>query len=256
MVVGDEAGESKLKKAQEKNVETIDEDFLLNLIRTKPGKRSKYEIEAEAQFATEQKKKSPKKTPKKKEKPVKSEPMEEDEKPKTPKKVKKLKPSAVVKTESNGSIGTSKVEKMSIVETTVTPPSQWVDKYKPAEFKKIVGQTGAASCANKLMAWLKNWEKNQNCPKDQRPKPKWTGKGLDDPTGASFRAALLSGPPGVGKTTTALLVAKECGMETIEFNASDSRSKKTLSSGKPSQNIIKKRIFTISNLRIYFNKFY
>ena len=55
---------------------------------------------------------------------------------------------------------------------------------------------------------------------------------MDDPTGASFRAALLSGPPGIGKTTTAMLVAKECGMETVEFNASDARNKKTLQSGK------------------------
>lgn len=41
-------------------------------------------------------------------------------------------------------------------------------------------------------------------------------------------AALLSGPPGIGKTTTAHLVASECGFATLEFNASDTRSKKMI----------------------------
>merc|ERR1711892_422525 len=47
LVVGDEPGESKIKKAKDKNVVIIDEDALLELIRSRPGKRSKYEIEAE-----------------------------------------------------------------------------------------------------------------------------------------------------------------------------------------------------------------
>ena len=38
------------------------------------------------------------------------------------------------------------------------------------------------------------------------------------------RAALLSGPPGIGKTTTAHVVAAECGFEVRERNASDKRS--------------------------------
>ena len=79
------------------------------------------------------------------------------------------------------------MEKASISDEKYTPPKMWVEKYKPAGFNKIVGQAGAASCANKLMTWMKNWEKYQSCPKDQRPKPVWTGKGLADPTGASFR---------------------------------------------------------------------
>lgn len=48
----------------------------------------------------------------------------------------------------------------------------------------------------------------------------------DDVSG--YRAILLSGPPGIGKTTAAHLAAKIEGFEVIEFNASDTRSKKAL----------------------------
>ena len=45
------------------------------------------------------------------------------------------------------------------------------------------------------------------------------------PGANNFRACLLSGPPGIGKTSAAHLVAKTCGYEVLEFNASDARSK-------------------------------
>ena len=41
-----------------------------------------------------------------------------------------------------------------------------------------------------------------------------------------YRAVLVSGPPGIGKTTSAHLMAKMAGYSPIELNASDARSKK------------------------------
>lgn len=41
-----------------------------------------------------------------------------------------------------------------------------------------------------------------------------------------FRAVLISGPPGIGKTTSAHLCATLAGFTPIELNASDARSKK------------------------------
>jgi replication factor C subunit 1 len=50
-----------------------------------------------------------------------------------------------------------------------------------------------------------------------------------DKANPGAKAALLSGPPGIGKSTTARLIAEECGREIFELNASDTRSKRMLS---------------------------
>jgi replication factor C subunit 1 len=42
------------------------------------------------------------------------------------------------------------------------------------------------------------------------------------------RACMISGPPGIGKSSTAKIVAKELGFSILELNASDNRSKKTI----------------------------
>jgi replication factor C subunit 1 len=104
----------------------------------------------------------------------------------------------------------------------------WVEKYKPTSFNKIIGQNTEKSNANKLLNWLKNWQNNHLSASEDKSKPKKSWNGSNDDQGGSFKAALLSGPPGIGKTTTAQLACKEAGYTYIELNASDSRSKKIL----------------------------
>ena len=62
---------------------------------------------------------------------------------------------------------------------------------------------------------------------DFRSENKNKGSKEKDDSG-KFRAALISGPPGIGKTTAAHLVGKSLGFNIVEFNASDTRSKKSL----------------------------
>ncbi|XP_076646066.1 germ line transcription factor 1 isoform X2 [Halictus rubicundus] len=104
------------------------------------------------------------------------------------------------------------------------PVQALVEKYRPKTMKQILGQQGDKSNAKKLYTWLNNWHKNQSGQvKHTKPSP-WAKN--DD--GAFFKAALLSGPPGIGKTTTVQVVCNELGFDLIEFNASDTRSKKLL----------------------------
>ena len=100
----------------------------------------------------------------------------------------------------------------------------WVDKYKPRALKNIIGQQGDKSNAKKLRHWLINWTSN-HCGNKKPVKPGYFAKDQD---GSFHKSALLSGPPGVGKTTTAQVVCHELGFDTVELNASDTRSKRSL----------------------------
>jgi replication factor C subunit 1 len=88
----------------------------------------------------------------------------------------------------------------------------WTEKYRPKLYSEVIGNK---SLVEKLAQWLKNWHFYH---KGGFPKGELS----------QWRAALLSGPPGLGKTTSAHLVAKMEGFDAIEFNASDTRSKKSL----------------------------
>ncbi|VDN07258.1 unnamed protein product [Thelazia callipaeda] len=110
----------------------------------------------------------------------------------------------------------------------------WVDKYKPSSRKDLVGQNGEKSPMNKLLGWLQNWAKNHLGQGGKQKKsnkittlarpPPW----LMQNDGTAFKAVMLSGPPGVGKTTCAVMACKELGLRYVEKNASDVRNKKAL----------------------------
>ena len=77
----------------------------------------------------------------------------------------------------------------------------FIEKYKPKTIEEFRGNETAVKS---LIGWADNW-KNEK-----------------------FRAALIIGPTGSGKTTISELIAKKMDYNIIETNASDVRSKKAL----------------------------
>uniref|UniRef100_A0A915E7Y1 AAA+ ATPase domain-containing protein n=1 Tax=Ditylenchus dipsaci TaxID=166011 RepID=A0A915E7Y1_9BILA len=105
----------------------------------------------------------------------------------------------------------------------------WVDKYKPIQQKELVGQHTDKSPFNKLVSWLRDWPKYnlgvRALQKKSRP-----NQYQAQSDGTSFKAALLSGPPGIGKTTCGVFACKQLNLQYLELNASDSRGKKAIES--------------------------
>ncbi|CAG8489216.1 12876_t:CDS:10 [Ambispora leptoticha] len=91
----------------------------------------------------------------------------------------------------------------------------WVDKYKPKTLAELCGNKIPIE---KLQKFLRDW--------DQNLKRNFPSGGKDDLSG--YRAVLISGTPGIGKTTAAHLVGELEGYDIAEYNASDTRSKKSL----------------------------
>ncbi|KAH9963263.1 DNA replication factor C large subunit [Russula dissimulans] len=89
----------------------------------------------------------------------------------------------------------------------------WTDRYAPQTLKEVCGNKGQVE---KLQQWLKDWSDSL------RANFKKPGKnGMNN-----FRGVMITGPPGIGKTSSAHLCAKLAGFTPIELNASDARSKK------------------------------
>ncbi len=78
-----------------------------------------------------------------------------------------------------------------------------VDKYAPKHLNDIIGHREAIQ---QLRTWLQSWEHGY----------------------PELRSVLITGPPGIGKTTTVHLVCKSLGYHVVEYNASDTRSISTL----------------------------
>jgi replication factor C subunit 1 len=72
----------------------------------------------------------------------------------------------------------------------------WVDRYAPKTLADVIGHKESIA---QLTQWIKAWP-------------------------AQGRSALMSGPPGIGKSTMAHLIAKTAGYTITEYNASDTRS--------------------------------
>lgn len=89
----------------------------------------------------------------------------------------------------------------------------WADKYRPTT---VEGMCYPAA-ANRLLQWIATFDRAVH---SSSP----AAEGADK----FHRGALLSGPPGIGKTTAVHVVARQLGRQLIELNASDKRSKRSL----------------------------
>ena len=97
----------------------------------------------------------------------------------------------------------------------------WTEKYRARKFTDLVGDERTH---RDVLRWLKGWDPIV-FPGYTKPKPK-AKFGEDDIESRQHRKILmLTGPPGLGKTTLAHVCARQAGYEIVEINASDERSR-------------------------------
>lgn len=96
----------------------------------------------------------------------------------------------------------------------------WTEKYRARKFTDLIGDERTHRA---VLRWLKAWEPIVY-PGLARSRTKKHVQEHDEER-AHRKVLLLSGPPGLGKTTLAHVCAKQAGYEVLEINASDDRSR-------------------------------
>ena len=98
----------------------------------------------------------------------------------------------------------------------------WTEKYRAKKFTELVGDERTH---RSVLRWLKGWDEVV-FPGNAKPKSKRINDGREAENEKQHRKILLlTGPPGLGKTTLAHVCAKQAGYEVLEINASDDRSR-------------------------------
>lgn len=197
VVLGGDAGPSKLATIQKHNLKTINEEGLFELIRRLPanGGDGKAAEKHEAKRKADEEK-------------IKAMAAEIDQEEKRKKATQvNNKPALPTSSQSSSAAQASKAE-----------DRLWTTKYAPTSVNMICGNKGAVE---KLQAWLRAWRKNA---KSGFKHPGKDGSG-------KYRSVMIHGPPGIGKTTAAHLVANLEGYDVLESNASDTRSKRLVENG-------------------------
>lgn len=98
----------------------------------------------------------------------------------------------------------------------------WTTKYQP---KKISDLIGNKTNINKLITWLDDWNSVVLEGKTKKVETKFHRGQRPTFENVNARACLITGDPGIGKTSSVRLIAKLKGYKTYETNASDQRNK-------------------------------
>ncbi|KAL9100591.1 MAG: hypothetical protein Q9163_004050 [Psora crenata] len=96
----------------------------------------------------------------------------------------------------------------------------WTEKYRARKFTDLVGDERTH---RDVLRWLKHWDPVV-FPGSAKPRPKGTLSGEAEENKPHRKILLLTGPPGLGKTTLAHVCARQAGYEVVEINASDERT--------------------------------
>ncbi|WOL16902.1 replication factor C subunit 1 isoform X4 [Canna indica] len=203
LLADEDVGGKKSSKAKELGIPFLTEDGLFDMIRkSKPGK---------APIQEEEKKKT----------------LERMGKPKIESSPHKVE----VKKDHAGSTGRKDAVKSA--RPGISPDKRksqsgglslltWTEKYRPKVPSDIIGNQ---SIVKQLHDWLMHWDEHFLHSSSK-------GKGKKQSDSGSKKAVLLSGSPGIGKSTSAKLVSQMLGFQTMEVNASDTRGKADSNIGK------------------------
>ncbi|XP_065847370.1 replication factor C subunit 1 [Euphorbia lathyris] len=192
LLCDEDIGGRKSSKAKELGTKFLTEDGLFDMIQSSNGKAQVQKEEKEAvQKVASQLKKTPQRA-----------------------EVKSTSNSLTTNmSRENSTTGASPAKKNEQAIKHSTLP--WTEKYRPKAPNDIVGNQ---SLVNQLHSWLKNW--NQQFLNSGNK-----GKSKKQTESSAKKAVLLSGTPGIGKTSAAKVVSQMLGFQAIEVNASDSRGK-------------------------------
>ena len=114
---------------------------------------------------------------------------------------------------------------MASVESTRKPHRTplWTEKYRAKTFMDLCGDD---STNRMVLRWLKKWDPLVFPQATRRaPAARRRNASVEDEEKPLRKILLLTGPPGLGKTTLAHVCARQAGYDVLEINASDDRSK-------------------------------
>ncbi|KAJ3163636.1 hypothetical protein HDU86_000222 [Geranomyces michiganensis] len=102
----------------------------------------------------------------------------------------------------------------------------WVDKYSPRMYIDLVGDE---RINREVLTWVKEWDfcvfkKPRRKPANHKSEPEIPEFRRDPLQRPDKKVLLLTGPPGLGKTTLAHVIARHAGYTVSEINASDDRT--------------------------------